>query len=126
MEKLAEFQGEPVKFVETIVVKEGVSCDVYEYTDSKEKDLAVVTVQPGASTPLQKVLQGDKTIEGYLSGAGKLVLDKKEYLAPGDLGEINVSIGSLMQWTASDVEGLIFYEICHPPYQDGRYENLPE
>jgi hypothetical protein len=29
-----------------------------------------------------------------------------------------------MQWTAKT--DLIFYEICYPKYEDGRYENLTE
>lgn len=39
--------------------------------------------------------------------------------------EVAVSIGQLMQWTAGP-EGLVYYEICEPPYQDGRFENLPD
>jgi hypothetical protein len=36
---------------------------------------------------------------------------------------VEVKIGEIMQWAAGD-DGLVFYEICDPPYIDGRYENL--
>ena len=29
-----------------------------------------------------------------------------------------------MQWEASKNSNLVFYEVCYPPYQDGRFENL--
>ncbi len=31
-----------------------------------------------------------------------------------------------MQWQADPNSPLEAYEICYPPYQDGRYENLLE
>jgi hypothetical protein len=31
-----------------------------------------------------------------------------------------------MQWAAAVDSELIFYEICEPPYKEGRYESLPE
>lgn len=127
-----KINGEPkkVKFIETLHVKDGVSCDVYEFIDDDSMDLGVITVAPGKSTPRQKVLLGDKTIEGYLSGSGFLKIEEegsiKEYSFPNETGvtEVSVKIGSIMQWTAKD-DGLIFYEICTPPYADGRYEDLP-
>ena len=30
------------------------------------------------------------------------------------------------KWTAPSDTDLVFYEICDPPYQDGRFEDLPE
>jgi len=29
-----------------------------------------------------------------------------------------------MQWEADKEADLVAYEICFPPYEDGRYENL--
>lgn len=67
-------QGESieVEFVETMQVKDGVSCDVYRFRDRDTSDLAIVSVDAGAATPMQRVLQGDETVEGFLSGKGAL------------------------------------------------------
>lgn len=65
-----------VNFVETVDVREGVKCDVYEYVQDSSKDLGIITISPGKNTPLQRVLNGDKTIEGYISGKGKLTITK--------------------------------------------------
>lgn len=35
-----------------------------------------------------------------------------------------VKVDQVMQWHANGYSDLIFYEICEPPYQDGRFENL--
>ena len=46
--KLTEFRlnGDvvPVQFVETQVVKEGVTCDIYLFPNDNSKDLAIVRV----------------------------------------------------------------------------------
>ena len=61
-----------VRFVETQTVKEGVKCDIYSFVGDKSMDLAVVTVLPNHKTPMQRVLSGNKTIEGFISGEGTL------------------------------------------------------
>jgi mannose-6-phosphate isomerase-like protein (cupin superfamily) len=134
-EKLTNFghQETPVHFVETITVKEGVECDVYSFDDDSSKDLAIVRVSKGAKTPLQKVLSGLTTTEGFLTGKGTLTIqspDGQETSYAFDeqnQGEaILVEVGQIMQWTAGQENELIFYEVCVPPYRDGRFENLPE
>lgn len=40
--------------------------------------------------------------------------------------EVVVGVGQIMQWTAPEDTDLVFYEVCDPPYQDGRFEDLPE
>lgn len=125
-----DFKGEPITFVETQNVKEGVVCDVYSFDGRKEKDLGIIQVSRNTCTPLQKVLKGDKTIEGYLKGEGKLTVthtggEKKDYLFPGELKEVELHVGDTMQWCTSDSE-LTFYEVCYPPYENGRFENLSE
>lgn len=129
-----EFQGQktPVSFVETIQVTSGVECDVYTFDKDPAKDLGVIRIKPGAKTPLQRVLKGDKTIEGYVSGRGKLTITK-----PDGNQEIHtidehsqkpfstsVGIGELMQWEADGDSELVAYEVCTPPYEDGRFENI--
>lgn len=122
----------PVRFVETQTVKAGVECDVYVFTDDSSKDLAIVRVSKGYKTPLQRVLLGDKTIEGFYDGVGTLTIrsvngqsDEYEF-GSSDNKEVLVEVGQIMQWYADGDDNLTFYEICEPPYVDGRFENLKE
>ncbi len=121
----------PISFVETMKVKAGVTCDVYSFKDDDSKDLAIVTVEKGGRTPLQKVLQGVETIEVFYSGKGILRVSTdgvaNTYVFPNDVvKEVPVSVGDIMQWQADEEVDLVFYEICTPPYQDGRFKNLNE
>ena len=136
MSKLTEFifegQKLSVKFVETMTVKEGVECDVYTFVDDGTKDLAIVHVKQGFKTPLQRILRGDKTVEGYVDGKATLTIadangEPQIYqFGPGQVNQpVTVTVGQLMQWSAED-EGLTFYEVCQPPYEEGRFENIPD
>ena len=127
------FQGEnlPVSLVETIQVISGVECDVYKFDTDPSKDLGIIRVGPGSKTPLQKVLTGDKTIEGYIQGKGTLTVtkangEKTVYKVDEDSGQFstNVDVGEQMQWQAADDSNLVFYEVCSPPYKDGRFQNI--
>jgi hypothetical protein len=129
------FEGKihQVQYVESINVTTGVNCDVYRFiTTPLEKDLAIITIQAGCHTPRQKVVQGATTIEGYLSGIGKLTIeDQNKTIKTFDVAPktskqftISINLGEIMQWTASNQAQLMVYEICYPPYSDGRYENL--
>lgn len=131
--KSFNFEGkeQPVSFVETMHVTDGVDCDVYTFVGDTTKDLGIIKISPGSRTPLQKVLKGDRTVEGYVSGKGKLTITKgdgtqEEHIADGESKKsvVNVGIGETMQWEADKETGLVAYEICFPPYEDGRYENL--
>lgn len=121
-----------VKFVETIAVAAGVSCDTYRPDGSEDWDAAIVTVYAGHKTPLQRVLRGIRTIETYQAGVGKLEIVRKtgklavfHFDASAEPLPIEVEVGELMQWRASPDSPLVFLETCWPPYQDGRYQNLP-
>jgi len=99
------------------------------FTLLKKMALGIVAVSKGSKTPLQKVLKGDKTIEGFLSGVGTLTITKRDgkiekhnFSNFTPKKEVEVEIDQTMQWEAD--ENLVFYEICHPPYQDGRFENI--
>ncbi len=128
------FEGkeQAVSFVETMHVADGVDCDVYSFVGDSTKDLGIIKVTPGHKTPLQRVLQGDRTVEGYISGKGKLTITKpsgkpKDYAVGGENQEplsVTVAIGELMQWEADKDSPLTAYEVCFPPYKDGRYENI--
>lgn len=129
---LFEDKEQAVSFVETIHVAVCVDCDVYSFDNDQAKDLGIIKIRPGAKTPLQKVLKGERTIEGYLSGKGKLTVtgidgQQKVYLVNEETKKpfsVTVKIGELMQWRADENSDLVAYEICFPPYEDGRYENI--
>lgn len=105
---------------------------MYKFDGDNSKDLGVIRIEPGFKTPLQKVLKGDRTIEGYMSGKGRLVITRpdnthEEYPVSSDTQKpftVTVAIGEKMQWQADKDSPLIAYEICFPPYENGRYENL--
>jgi hypothetical protein len=138
MPKLTTFtlnnQVLPVRYVETQRVKKGVECDIYVFTNDTSKDLAIVRVQGGYKTPLQKILKGTETIEGFISGQATLTVTSpngKPQIHSFDsnadvIKEVVVAVGQTMQWAASGRAELEFYEVCEPPYEDGRFENLPE
>jgi hypothetical protein len=86
-----------------------------------------VTVAKGHTTPLQKVLKGEKTVEIFQSGVGTLTItspdgEQRAYSYPGAKTEVVVHVGELMRWSAT--ENLMFAEVCYPPYQVGRFQNL--
>ncbi|MDQ5951293.1 MAG: hypothetical protein QG639_570 [Patescibacteria group bacterium] len=121
------------EYLEAMDVKPGVRCDVYIHPDTKERDLGIITIEPGAKTPLQRVLKGDLTIEGYLKGEGTLTLthtDGTQSIFEVDSSAngfcFSVEVGETMQWQASEGSELRVFEVCFPPYEDGRFENLPE
>jgi hypothetical protein len=126
------FEGEllNVNYKETVVFRPGVTCHTYEFEGDHTRDLAIIEVEPGCKTPLQKVIKGEKTVEGYLSGKGKLtVVDRsgqQNVRTSENLGNfyVGVTIGELMQWEATPDSKLVFYELCYPPYKDDRFENI--
>lgn len=66
-----------------------------------------------------------------MGGAGVLTITypdetQRAYVYPHEdtPAEVVVAIGQIMQWQATDAD-LTFYEICEPPYQPGRYTDLP-
>lgn len=126
--KLMTFRGEPVDFIETQIVKDGVECDIYSFKDDTTKDLGIVRIKQGSQTPKQLILKGDKTIEGFLSGAADLTFSRGSsgetiYGYSDDSYGVDTAleVGDTMQWSAS--EDTICYEICYPPYEDGRFQN---
>ncbi len=54
-----------INYNETLQVKDGVVCDTYAFEGDTLKDLAIVTVRVGFKTPLQRVMKGEQTIEGF-------------------------------------------------------------
>jgi hypothetical protein len=82
--------------------------------------------------PLQRIRQGNKTVEGFVSGKGVLTVQTEGYAkrykfqedSAGDA--VTVEVGEMMQWEADHDFDLVFSEVCDPPYEDGRFEDLPE
>lgn len=129
MRTLSKYNNQPVRFIESTTVKDGVVCDVYEFVNDKSKDLGIVNVQKGYKTPLQLVVGGEKTLEIFQQGQGVLTVvdknkNKREYSFPSEQSEVEVKVEEKMQWEA--LEDLVFAEICYPPYKDGRFRNLNE
>lgn len=133
--KTFNFNGKPLRtqFIESSEVTQGVVCDVYSHPETSEQDLGIITIQPGMKTPLQKVLSGERTIEGYITGKGSLTIvqndgTKSIFEVSEETPHFNyeVSVGECMQWQAAPDSELRVYEVCFPPYQDGRFENLEE
>ena len=112
-----------VKYIETTYPNNDVECDVYEFVEDTTRDLAILRIKPNGKTPRQKVLQGDETLEGYISGSGKFCHNGETHEVPGLTEEFRVEKGDVMQWQAGEDE-LVCYELCTPPYADGRFEDL--
>lgn len=137
-EKLKQFNYDgksiPVNFTESSEITNGVRCDVYRFPEDESRDLGVIYIEAGYRTPLQRVLKGEKTIEGFYIGKGTLTITKENgekeiYEVDDKLGKEfsrEVKIGEIMQWQAAPDSSLITYEVCYPPYQPGRYEDLKE
>lgn len=127
---LKEFKGEALQYVDTNVVKDGVVCDVYKYVNDDSRDIAFISVEDSVKTPLQKVMNGERTIEGFVSGEGILKVARKsgkneEYKFPSfNDTPVDVHKGDVMQWES--LKKLVFFEECVPPYKEGRFENINE
>lgn len=127
-----EGKNRVVSFVKTMDVTDGVKCEIYAFTEDENKDLGIIKIEPGKKTPLQKVLKGKRTVEGYISGKGKLTItkpngEKQEFVADGKSKKsiiVTVEIGETMQWEADKDSNLVAFEICFPPYENGRFENI--
>lgn len=115
----------------------GVWCYVYNIKDDDARDLGLVEVWPGYSTPTQRVLDGERTIEWPVCGKGTLyVLRKDGSLEPHKFdmhdptthfpAPVTIEIGECMMWLADEGERLVFAEVCWPPFAEGRLENLAE
>jgi hypothetical protein len=125
----------PVEFVKTARIDgyPGVECDFYNFVGDNTKDLGIIRIDPGCKTPPQRVRKGDQTIEGYVSGSGKLVVARGhisiETFEVTDRSGENLSVlvrtGNTIQWKASLDSKLVAYEVCIPRYKPGRFKNLP-
>ncbi len=122
----------PISFVRRTEEADGVVCDAYAFIDDNRKNLGIIQIEPGKKTPLQKVLSGDRTIEGYISGKGTLTITKQngqtitfDFDGKTELVKsIPISVGETMQWEANKRSKLKVFELCYPPYEEGRFENI--
>ncbi|MFS8158919.1 MAG: hypothetical protein ACMG6E_01660 [Candidatus Roizmanbacteria bacterium] len=130
-----EIDGSPhvISFVETMEVTQGVECDVYRFEGDNTRDLGIVRIQPGHKTHLQRVMGGERTIEGYVSGKGRFVVIRPDlttqvYLFDGSIEglQVELAVGEIVQYFADEDSNLVASEICYPPYEDGRFENIEE
>lgn len=120
-EKIFKFFWEKVRFIESIEVKEWVTCDVYEFEWNNKKDLGIITMKKWHSTPKQKILKWDKTIEWIISWNWKFLFNWRDINCKW-WEKFELWIWDIMEWKAdTDLE---FYEICYPPYEDWRFKDL--
>lgn len=105
------------------------------YAVDEERDLGVVTIQPGFHSPRQRILRGTKTIQRFVSGTAQLSVTDQEgkeqaYSFPSSNevhnNDVEVKVGEIMEWNSLGPDPLVYHEICEPPYEDGRFENLPQ
>lgn len=99
---------------------------MYEFVDDNSCDPGIIYISAGHKTLKQKILKGDKTIEGHKSGNGVLTVSNQEktvkYNFPGEKLEAALHKGDVMQWSAET--DMVVYEICYPPYTSDRFHNL--
>ena len=120
----------PVTYQQSNQIAEGVNCDSFIFDgENGIRDLAIIRISPGKKTPWQKVVEGDETVEGYIKGKGVLTVlrksgEKMVYWVSGDHMEVKtgVWVGDVMQWRAEENSELEIYEICYPPYEEGRFK----
>lgn len=134
MDRLTSFDFEgktiPVNYRFTEVVAEGVECDVYRFVGDGDKDLGIIRIR-GEMTPEQEVVEGDRTIEKFRSGAGRLKVKRSDgWVELYEFGgkshatvSVNVQVGDEMQWFSSVGAHLTASEVCFPPYEEGRFIN---
>lgn len=108
----------------------GVYCESYTIVGDLDKDIAIVYMLPNSKTPLQLVRSGEKTVEVFMCGDGKLVVENNSgtvfeyFFDNNECGKyVIIKIGEKMQWIAGEI-GLQFAEICEPPYKDDRFETV--
>ena len=114
-----------IEFDTTQHVADGVECDLYSFVGDATKDLAIVRLRAGSVTPRQLVVDGDKTVEGHISGNATLSVwndaDVQSHHFPPSRQAV-VETGQVMQWSAET--DTVFYEVCEPPYVAGRFIDL--
>jgi hypothetical protein len=129
------FKGKdyPVEFIETIHKREGLEVDTYNFVGDKTRDLAIMRINHGFKTPRQRIDEGERTLEGLVSGRGHFIVERKDSDLPEvfrftdssqNTSPIEVNIGDVMQWKADGDSTLVAYEICYPKYSDGRFKDL--
>lgn len=127
MKNLKVLKKQKVTFKEEYQVQEGVMCYTFVFDNDSSKDAAIIVIQKGYKSPRQRIMNGDKTIQGWFSGKAVLTVKKPngetvKYNYPGAQNDIEVQVGEIMEWEA--LEDLMYYEICYPPYKEGRFEDL--
>lgn len=97
-ERINDFQSNVVIYTETTYPNDDTECDVYIFDNDPSRDLAIIKVKPHGQTPKQRVVSGEQTFEGYMSGFGNLCVNDKVYTFPSEsLSEVEVKAGDCMQ-----------------------------
>lgn len=119
-----------VEHVDMHEILPDVYVDLYRFVGNSTCDLARVEVVRGAKTPLYLLVDGERTIERYQSGTGTLEVIENDgwrtvHHFPKDDGsrDVVIEIGETIQWHATGSD-LVYDELCWPPYEAGRFENI--
>lgn len=107
--------------------------DVFSVDGDETRDFARVEVVEGGATPPQLVLREGEIIDCPVSGEGTFLilrpggeLEKYDFddRNPQDRNNnIHYGKGSYIAWVAGE-RGLVFVEVCCPPYKQGDLKNL--
>jgi len=112
-----------VSYVETSQVKVGVECDVYAFINDDSRDLAIIRIKAGCSSPHQRIKKGTKTVQGFLEGEATLSI--------GDVdGGVSVSYFNSRDEVADNETEVRLGKPCCGRHSEGiwsitRYVNLP-
>ncbi len=107
--------------------------DAYDYVGNNANDLAIVTVLPDCKTPLQKLYQGVRTIDRYISGRGTFTVktaggETKVFVFTGAETDKDfvyaLKFGDEIQWQSASTSELVFCEFYEPRYEPGRFANI--
>ncbi|MEO8863059.1 MAG: hypothetical protein ABI354_01920 [Candidatus Saccharimonadales bacterium] len=129
------FFARPVELRDIQQPYDGVECEVYNFVGDDSEDLAIIRIEPGAMTPRQRVLGGERTVERFVSGSGYLLIGRPAVrsVIQYDFDDSDqrpvydhvIGLGECMQWCAGP-QGLVVAELCSPPYAPGRFEDFNE
>lgn len=136
--KSIDFEGSllPVKYRQTTHIEgnPGVTCDEYNIDGDETRDLGVIKIEGGCSTPVQEVRwvqDRQRAVEKYVKGSGTLKVKNPNgetilYLVSSKSRmplSVDIFPGDLIQWRADIGSKLEVYEILSPSYNENWFRN---
>lgn len=130
--KLKQLGGINLKQISSEDIYTGVNCTIFIDLDNETHDFAVVSVTAAHKTPRQRIISGEKTIESFVGGKGSFIIERDgkidTFIVDKSATQTSWEVfpGDIIRWCADSKSDLTFIEVCEPPYQDGRFENLAD